>query len=301
VRAIAELELGRTTEAFTNLKVGFRLSDSIRDEPLLIDHLVRIATLAINLQTVREGLVRHAWTDAQLAELETHLASMNLLAEYKLGMRGERAFSTAGLDWLRRQGFRTDVMNYIGDEEGGGASVPNFGFNPFPSGWFYQNMLAISRTHQDFTLAAVDEKARRVFPDVSEKLDSTLGKTRIRPYTIFARMLMPAMGRAVVKSARMQTYVDEAIVACALERQRLANGKLPDTLDALTPRFIEKIPADLIDGKPLRYRPKPDGGYVIYAVGWNRTDDGGEMAWTKGTKPGVDATKGDWIWQMPAR
>ncbi len=95
--------------------------------------------------------------------------------------------------------------------------------------------------------------------------------------------------------------MDAARIACALERYRLANGKLSDTLDALTPRFIEKIPADVIDGKPLRYRPKPDGGYVIYAVGWNQTDDGGEVALTKGNKPGVDATRGDWVWQMQAR
>ena len=301
VRAIAELELGRTTEAFADLKLGFRISDSIRDEPLLIDHLVRIATLAINLQTVREGLVRHVWTDAQLAELEKYLASVDVLAEYELGMRGERALGASGLDWLRRQGLRTDVMNYIGNEDGGSASVPNIGFNPLPSGWFYQNMLTISRMHQDFILTAVDAKARRVFPDVSEKLDSTLAVLPTRPYTIFAKLLMPALGRAVTKSARMQTFADEARVACALERQRLANGKLPETLDALVPRFIERIPADVVDGKPLRYRLKPDGGYVLYALGWNRTDDGGEMVLTKGSTPGVDAAKGDWVWQMPAK
>ena len=45
--------------------------------------------------------------DEQLAELEKYLASVNLLAEYALSMRGERACSTRGLDWLRRQGFQT--------------------------------------------------------------------------------------------------------------------------------------------------------------------------------------------------
>jgi len=170
-----------------------------------------------------------------------------------------------------------------------------------PSGWFYQNMLTISLMHQDFTLAAVDAKARLVFPEVSEKLDATLATMPTRPYTIFAKLLMPAMGRAVTKSARMQSFVDEARVACALERQRLANGKLPDTLDALTPQFMEKIPADVIDGKPLHYRSKPDGGYVIYSVGWNKTDDGGEVVWTKGKEPSADVTKGDWVWQMPVR
>ncbi len=41
--------------------------------------------------------------------------------------------------------------------------------------------------------------------------------------------------------------------------------------------------------------------YVIYSVGWNKTDDGGEVAWTKGKEPSADATKGDWVWQMPGK
>src|SRR5438034_1095776 len=64
IRATAELEAGRSGEAFEDLKLGLRFSDSIRDEPILIDHLVRVATLAINLQIVREGLVRRAWSEA---------------------------------------------------------------------------------------------------------------------------------------------------------------------------------------------------------------------------------------------
>jgi hypothetical protein len=300
VRALARLELGQSADALEELSVGFRLSDSIREELFLIDHLVRIATLGINLQTVREGLARHAWSDAQLAELEKYLASVNVLAEYKLGMRGERALSTAGLDWMRRQGFRSDVMNYLADDSGGSAAF-NPGFNPMPSGWFYQNMLTISQMLQDYTLAAVDAPSRRVFPDVVANGDRALEKMRAGPYTIFAKMLLPAVSKAARKSARMQISVDAARVAGALERSRLTDGKFPDTLDALVPRFIEKIPTDVIDGKPLRYRLKPDGSYVVYSVGWNQTDDGGEVAWTKGKEPSVDITKGDWVWQMPVR
>ena len=91
-RATAELEAGRAAEAFQDLKLGLRFSESIREEPILIDHLVRIATLGIDLQIVREGLVRRAWNEAQLAELETSLSSVDLLAEYKQAMRGERAW-----------------------------------------------------------------------------------------------------------------------------------------------------------------------------------------------------------------
>jgi hypothetical protein len=300
VRATAELEAGRSAEALEDLKLGLRFSDSIRDEPILIDHLVRVATLAINLQSIREGLIRHAWSDTQLIELETYLASVDVLAEYKLAMRGERALCVAGVDYLRRQGLRGEPMYYLGNEDGGSFCAP--GLSLAPGGWFYQNMLIISRMHQDFTRPAVDERAHRVFPDLSADGERALQKMRTGPYTIFAKLLLPALEKAVRRSARMQTYADATRVGCALERYLLANGKFPDTLEPLAPRFIESIPNDVIDGKPLRYRRHSDGGYVLYSVGWNQTDDGGVLAWTKDKKQtSVDVTQGDWVWQMAAR
>jgi len=299
VRATAELEAGHPAEAFEDLKLGLRFSDSITNEPFLIDQLVRIASLGIDLQTVREGLVRHAWTGPQLAEMETYLSSLNLLAEYKFAMRGERALGTANLDYIRRQGFRADPMDYMDDE--GRARNAGSSLKAIPGGWYYQNMLGLCRLHEQFTLPAVDEQTHRVFPQVSENFDSTISKMRRGPYTIFAVLLFPALEPAAAKSARMQAYVDSARVACALERYRLANSKLPDTLDALGPPFITTVPNDIIDGKLLRYRPGSNGGYVLYSIGWNQTDDGGEIAWVKGKKDStVDATSGDWVWKMTA-
>jgi hypothetical protein len=298
VRATAELEAGRSADAFEDLKLGLRFSDSVRDEPILIDHLVRVAALGINLQTLKEGLLRHAWTEPQLGELESYLGSLDLLAEYELAMRGERACSTAGLDYVRRQGFRGNPMDYIGN--GGVGSAPPF--NLIPSGWFYQNMLTISRLFQDFYLPAVDARAHRVFPEVSENAGRTISELRRGPYTFFAEIFLPSLEKVAAKSARMQTYVDAARVASALERCRLADGRLPDNLDALTPRLLQRIPNDLIDGEPLRYRRTSEAGYLLYSIGWNRTDEGGEVAWIKQKKDtNVDVTQGDWVWQMTAR
>lgn len=299
VRALAELEMNRPEEALMDLKLGFRISESIHEEPILIDHLVRLATVGINLQTIREGLIRHRWTDAQLAELEKQLQSINLLAEYHLAMRGERALSTSGLDWMRQQGFKINAMNYLGDEEGGGRSSGSFVV--FPSGWFYQNMVAMSRLHKDYTLKAVDDKAHRVSADLCQELETALTSSPRGPYNIFASMLMPALGKAARKTARMQTAVDSARVACALERYRLAKGNLPEKLDELVPGFIAAIPNDVIDGQPLRYRRADDGGYVLYSIGWDKADSNGEIVLSKGANPGVDIAKGDWAWEMPAK
>jgi hypothetical protein len=226
---------------------------------------------------------------------------MGVLAECKLAIRGERACTTSGLDYMRRFGVGPD---FVGDgEESGVRSVGGGGrkFFNLPSGWYYQNMLRISRMEQDFMIAAIDEKAHRVSTEVTEGFPGALTKMRTGPYTVFVKLLAPALGGAIRKSSRMQTLVNQAQLACAIERYRLANGKLPDGLDALTPRFIEKIPNDVIDGQPLRYHVKADGSYALYSIGWNKTDDGGQVVWTSGKTPSVDLTKGDWAWQMPAK
>ncbi len=300
LRATAALEAGRTDEAFQDLKLGLRISDSIRDEPLLIDHLVRIATLEVNLQTVCEGLARHAWNDSQLAEMETYLGSVDVLAEYNRAMRGERALSALGLDYLRRNRSQHNTMQYL--SEGGGASSLDVSFRFVPSGWFYQNMLTLSRMHQQYTLSIVDERARRVFPEVSAKGEKAVKQMRTGPYTILGKLLFPALEKAVRKSARMAFYVDATRVGCALERYRLANGSLPETLDKLTPQFIERVPNDIIDGKPLRFRHDANHAYRLYSVGWNQSDEGGQLVLTREKyDSSVEITRGDWVWQMAAR
>jgi hypothetical protein len=301
VRAIAELEAGRADAAFEELKAGFRFSDSIRDEPFLIDHLVRLATTAINLQAIREGLARHAWNDAQLAEFENYLKDLNLLAEYKHALIGERAFSVSGLEYLRRV-RSTELERMVEDNSQGGSGLSALLFRIVPSGWFYQNMLTISRVHQELILPAVNERDHSVSISLTEREQQVARQFRAGPYTIFAKLLMPSLGNAIRRSARTQTYVDAARVGCALERYRLATGNLPETLDKLCPRFLDTLPKDVIDGKPLRYQPASNGDYLVYSIGWNQTDDGGRMAFgRKDKRDSVDLTRGDWVWEMTSK
>lgn len=74
-----------------------------------------------------------------------------------------------------------------------------------------------------------------------------------------------------------------------LERHRLAHGGYPETLDALVPQYLEKVPHDIIGGRPLKYSRTPEGKYHLYSIGWNEKDDGGI--------PGASDTEGDWVWE----
>jgi hypothetical protein len=90
-----------------------------------------------------------------------------------------------------------------------------------------------------------------------------------------------------IRAARVQVGFDQAWIACALERHRLAAGGYPEELEALK----ATLPCDVITGLPLRYRRREDGGYVLYSLGWNGVDDGGEPG--HGKEP---LREGDWVW-----
>jgi hypothetical protein len=117
------------------------------------------------------------------------------------------------------------------------------------------------------------------------------------PYNFLAATAVPLFFKAAQTIGRNQTAVNEALVACALERYHLAHSEYPESLDALTFQFIEKLPHDIIGGDPLHYRRTEDGKFLLYSVGWNETDDGGQVVLNK--DGAEDREKGDWVWQYP--
>jgi hypothetical protein len=109
--------------------------------------------------------------------------------------------------------------------------------------------------------------------------------------------MTPNFANVIRKLALDQTSVDEAQIACALERYRLANGRYPDALAALSPRFISTVPQDIIGGGPLKYHTTGDGQYMLYSIGWDETDEGGTVVMGSDGKT-QDIAQGDWVWSL---
>jgi hypothetical protein len=150
-------------------------------------------------------------------------------------------------------------------------------------------------------LPLADLERRIISPASVRHADAAIGLEfrHISPYNRLEAMLFPAFGAAVRKYANAQESVDLARVAIALERYHLAHGAYPESLDALAPQFLGKLPHDIINGQPLHYRRTSDGQFVLYSVGWNETDDGGEAGLKKDGS--VDIRTGDWVWRYPQK
>jgi hypothetical protein len=300
LRALAELQNGQSDQALADVKLMLRLVDSIHTEPILISHLVRLAMVNIALQPVWEGSAEHKWSDAQLAQLDQELAKMDLLSDYKLAIRGEMVLCQVGFfDYLRHH---PGQLQNLSSE--GAPSSPASAFSLIrliPSGWFYQNQLHCARPMVEFYLPAADVNQRIISPAVTRRADAAVeaDTQHLTPFNMIERMLLPALGSATRKFASVQAAMDLARVAIALERYRLAHGEYPESLTVLSPQFIVKLPHDIINGQPLHYRRTDDGQFVLYSVGWNETDDSGEVGPNKyGT---ADISEGDWVWRYPSK
>ena len=86
----------------------------------------------------------------------------------------------------------------------------------------------------------------------------------------------PNFKRAFITVTRNQTDVNQAMLVCALERYRHKHGEYPSSLDALVPDSLSKPPLDITTGEPLEISHRTDDGkFLLYSVGWNEADDGG--------------------------
>ena len=294
LRTLAELQAGQSQSALDDIKLSTRLADTLRDQPYLISHLVRMAMMSITLpQSIYEGIADQRWNDAQLADLETTLAAVDLLKDFQHAGRGERACALASLEsWRITRKAEFNLGN-------GQTSVTSFRL--IPSAFFYQNELTIAQRSDQFILPLADPTHHTISMATYRAGEKTYAEAtnHYSPYRVFAYQTFPAVSSTISKFAFVQVQIDLARVACALERYRLAHGSLPETLEVLAPGLIPALPCDLINGQPLHYRRTDDGGYVLYSVGWNETDDGGTVAVTK--KGTVDRDRGDWVWQLPAK
>lgn len=298
VRALAELSLGDTAAAHRDLLLGLRLADAVSAEPSLISHLVQIAQLELAMPPLWEGLVRHQWNDAQLAASEAALARVDLIAGFQLAIRGERTLLVGqALDAMKEQPHL--VASILAGTE---------------LSWVFPSLLTAGKIdfnkvhlgrYYDKLLDTVVPAEHRYLPDAVTRFEQEftreIAARRFHPHKALVALVFPSVVPALERSAATQATVDLTRCAIALDRHRLQYGSLPDTLDALAPSFLPRVPHDVVSGGALHYRRGPGDGFLLYSVGWNGRDDGGKYAWKPDAKPPrVDWQQGDWPWPQPA-
>jgi hypothetical protein len=307
VRAVAELALNRTDEAFADVTLMFRLGDTLKHEPLLITHLTRVTMHSLTVKAIWEGMLDHRWSDLQLTKWQAELAKLNFAVELRHAMAGERAFGNRAIDFLRRKPGR--LPSIVEPSIGGNVPPDGSGLRAIPSGWFYKEQISYHRMFDEFIVAALPLEAggfdAALIRAKNEAMTDEL-KREDRPpkailrHRVLCNLLLPALDKAMLRACQAQTFTHLAIAACALERHRLARGSYPESLAALAPEF-GPLPPDPMSGQPFRYERTADGRFRLWSLGWNGKDDGGTVALREPSKKELDFEQGDWVWPVPVQ
>lgn len=91
---------------------------------------------------------------------------------------------------------------------------------------------------------------------------------------LFTHLLVPALSGAIKRASEADAHHLLACTALAVEKYRARTGKLPARLDELAPSYLDAIPKDPFDGKPLRMAVS-QGGILLYSIGPDLKDEGG--------------------------
>jgi hypothetical protein len=307
-RAQCNFLLNRPEKALQDLTLMHEMCRLLEGAPTgkpitLVAAMINVAVHGLYLDTVGDGFRLGVWQEPQIVELQKQLNQINLPAVVALAIETEPAATTHTLktlpklklyEWFSIGGKPTTLWQ----------KIKNLEWAFIPQGWIYQSMATDAKLvykQTDGFDSANDIIQPKKFDDLIREL-----KTIAWPYKIFAATAMPNFTKAWQTTAHHQTLINEAQIACALERYHLAHNEYPETLDALVPQFIEKLPHDIIGGKPLHYRRTDDppsqgsgaarGKFLLYSVGWNETDDDGlDLSQTK--TGSVDYSQGDWVWK----
>jgi hypothetical protein len=288
VHAYADLQSGHGDRAFADMRVVQRVADSLGGQSTLVSAMIRTAILGMSMQPFVAGLTNGVWSDEQLVAWQKYFDSVDLLTDFDAALRGgERNGIIQMVESLPREALTDMTTSFTA------TSMKDYFIKQTmhwcPRGWLLQNNVNYCRAMEK-CYEAYDVRAQRVFPEkctaaitfINERLEN------VTPYEYLMGVGVPNVEKATQVMAHIQTLLRQAALASALERYRRARGEYPETLAALVPQYVAKLPNDLISGEGLKYRRTEKDKFALYAVGWNMKDDNGTSS--------TNRTDGDWVW-----
>jgi hypothetical protein len=262
---------GKTQEALDSLVGIFKTSETFRREPMLISQLVRYAILGMGLTNVPDFLQLNP-TEEQLLTLQNTLAAIDLHNSLHDAYLGERAtlmqtlLTVNNIDDLTRDGsiagrFLNPTGNFTTSRPGDCAKMLELLTDlieaqklPYPQNFQQSD--------------AVEARLNKLMADEKSSL----------PWDrhILTSLLLPASGS--VSKALARNVVDQhtALAAIAMERYRLQHQTYPEKLADLESLLPAEYLVDPITGKSLLMKQDATE-IVIYSVGQNGSDDGGDI------------------------
>ncbi len=242
------LYAGDTAQAIEECRRMTGLAGLLLSQPIAINRLVGHAILAHSINSTRV-ILRQGVSESEMAELMSIFNSVELYPIEDV-IEGERLIAQDAVTGT----FPTNRTVYVLSRGAQWARIESE----------FDRM-------GDWAQGSAYERARNPFLDAP-------ADWRYAP----ADILLPAIVKLVQSHEQISLELDAVRVQIAIERFRLSEGRLPESLDELTPNFIDSVPRDVFaegaQGFIYRVLSTPDEmgrAYHLYSVGHDGEDNGG--------------------------
>ncbi len=278
-RASALLTVGDPAAAAQDVRTGLQLARLARQSLDARAAMRQQALLLRTLQPIWEGLHAHQWTAEDLLAFEAQLGQFTLLADHTNDVR--RVVQAYLQLWSRFPDLKVSARTTPISAENGYRSHAQWRHEP--DGWWY------NRCRQLY--AAGENAIARV--NVAEgwvQFDNHWSDLEDVPLNDDADALVEQYhwgNPHPTFVAFAQAALQQARLACALERHWLANHQYPEKLTLLVPEYLPRLLDDPTTRRPMAYEVTTNGYYTLRSFGSDGNDD---------RKTGGS---GDWLWSYP--
>lgn len=334
---ICDLHRQDVPSAMRRLRTMLALVKGSADERLAISQLVRIAIAAIALSANWELLQSPGVTEEQLAVLQNDWLQIEFIPSVENSLAMERAMIEMTFAKMRNSSaeFRAVASAYswggpvsTSSSDDWLAQVETFGKEAWANtrlktketawrlGWSYADQLRALKGYQVlietarsvqsngcFRSALLQQKARLADLGIGRSgRDNDFGTL---PADLEFRSLMSesvaSLDKILTRVMSMEASRQMLISAIALRRYKLRHQSYPSELVELMPEFLRTVPRDPVDGQTLRYRLMTEETFLLYSVGEDGQDNGGDAKPLKaGSKSRYWMHGKDWVWPQPA-
>jgi hypothetical protein len=294
-----DLHQGNPKNACADVRAMLALVKGETDEPPIISQLIRFAIASIGANAIWEILQNPDVSDDDLAQLQQDWQSLEFTNALKQTIMFARVERLQQFAQIRKSSEKfNQLWGYFYAPDAPLKQTENM----FPS-----------QTRRSLLLRKWDELRWRWFWSYQDELRGLQAFQGLKPdqnssdgLRNFFSQSFNALAATKRKATRIETAQNVVIAAIALKRYELRHHQIPATLDELTPDLLKTVPIDCMDSEPLRYRSNADGTFLLYSVGDDGKDDGGNPSLPKN----INYTGSnfywqndhalDWVWPQPA-
>lgn len=328
--ALMELHRGDPDAATQDIRAMLAVVNGMAHDRLAISELVRLAIAGIANNATWELLQATNVTESELSSLQQDWAGLEFIQAGENALLVERAAGLAEFAPMRQS---NDELMKLSGPVGSWDWNDLFSLDTLPAvlrqwkfpldvlrwryWWSYADEIRTLQGEQvlleTYRQARTNASLLPLAERQDKRLEHVMGGTNGQEVLVWLgnltqsdlRDLMSSsvwsLRRTFAKVMRAETSRRMTITAIALKRYQLKHGQFPENLEALTPDFLPAGLLDPMSGKPFHYRRDGADDFLLYSVGDDGMDDGGDATNATGGKSLYWLYGKDWVWPQPGR